>query len=247
MSEQSAFRIECDAAQRTGTVRFIRPEQGNRLNLQEISILAKTIRELGNESATKLLIIRGDGPDFCLGRASTPAGQTPKSALEIRNQITQPILDVYAEIRAAPVPVLATVQGRASGFGCALVAQCDLAIAAEDAMFSLPEMDHDLPPTLAISAMLHRAPIKPLMHLVYSRDSIRAADALSLGIIGRVVPAAVLDNAVREIAAKLSGRNRAAICAIKEYAMVAPHTDAHGAARLAANLLATVFSSPKED
>jgi enoyl-CoA hydratase len=247
VTEQDAFRIERDAIRRTATIRLGRPDQGNRLNLQEISALGQTIRELANERATKLLIICGDGPDFCLGRAPGAAGQAPKSALEVRNQITQPILDVYAEIRAAPVPVLAAVQGRASGFGCALVAQCDLAIAAEDAVFSLPEMDHDLPPTLAISAMLHKSPVKPLMHLVYTRDSIRAAEALSLGIIGRVVRTSELGDAARETAAKLSGRNRAAICAIKEYALTAPYADPHGAARLAANLLATVFSSPKDD
>jgi enoyl-CoA hydratase len=247
VAEQDAFRVERDAVHRTATIRLARRDQGNRLNLQEISILGQTIRELSSEPATKLLIIRGEGRDFCLGRAPGPVGQAPKSALQVRNQITQPILDVYAEIRAAPVPVLAAVQGRASGFGCALVAQCDLAIGAEDAAFSLPEMDHDLPPTLAISAMLHKAPIKPLLHLVYTRDSIRAAEALSLGILGRVVPAAALDDAVRETAAKLSGRNRAAICAIKEYVLSAAHADPHGAARLAANLLATVFSSPKED
>ena len=247
MAERDAFQVDRDAVHRTATIRLACPSQGNRLNLQEISILGRTVRELANERATKLLVIRGEGPDFCLGRAPGRAGQAAKSALEIRNQITQPILDVYAEIRTAPVPVLAAVQGRASGFGCALVTQCDLAIAAEDAVFSLPEMDHDLPPTLAISAMLHKAPIKPLLHLVYTRDEIGAAKALSLGIIGRVVPGAALDDAIQETAAKLSGRNRAAICAIKEYALTAPHADPHGAARLAANLLATVFSSPKED
>jgi enoyl-CoA hydratase/carnithine racemase len=108
-------------------------------------------------------------------------------------------------------------------------------------------MDHDLPPTLAISAMLHKTPIKPLMHMVYTRESIGAAEALSLGIVGRVVPAAGLDAAVRETAAKLAGRSRAAICAIKEYSLTAPYADPNTAARLAANLLATVFSSPKED
>ena len=242
-----AFLLEQDTAARTATVRLTRPEDGNRLTLADIAALGTAIHEFGRRRDVKLIVIRGDGPDFCLGRAPGPAGQAPKSALEVRNQITQPILDIYAEIRAAPVPVLAAVQGRASGFGCALVAQCDLAIAAEDAIFSLPEMDHDLPPTLAISAMLHKTPIKPLMHLVYTRASIGAAEALSLGIVGRVVPAAALDKAVQETAAKIAGCNRAAICAIKEYALTAPYADANTAARLAANLLATVFSSPKED
>jgi len=243
----STFIVEQDTVARTATLRLTRTEDGNRLTLADIAALGNAIHELGSRRDVKLVVVRADGPDFCLGRAPGAPGQAPKSALEVRNQVTQPILDVYAEIRAAPVPVLAAVQGRASGFGCALVAQCDLAIAAEDAVFCLPEMDHDLPPTLAISAMLHKTPIKPLMHLVYTRATIQAAEALSLGIVGRVVPAAALDNAVQETAAKLASRNRAAICAIKEYALTAPYAEPNTAARLAANLLATVFSSPKDD
>jgi enoyl-CoA hydratase len=244
--QSSAFRIEENGASRTATLRLIRPEDGNRLDLEEISLVGRAIRELGTRRETKLVIIRADGPDFCLGRVPGPQGSA-QSALEIRNQITQPILDVYAEIRGVPVPVLAVVQGRASGFGCALVAQCDLAIAADDAVFSLPEMDHHLPPTLAMSAMLHKVAPKRLMHMVYTREPIAATEALSLGIVSRVASRAQLDVAIEETAAKFTDRNRAAICAIKEYALAAPYGDASGAARLAANLLAAVLSSPRED
>lgn len=242
-----AFRVEENAAERTATVRLTRPSDGNRLNLREIAALGQTIRELGARREVKLVIIRAEGADFCLGRAAGPAGEGPTSALDVRNTITQPILDVYENIRATAVPVLAAVQGKASGFGCALVAQCDLAIAAEDAMFSLPEMDHNLPPTLAISAMLHKVPVKRMLHMVYTREGITAAEGLALGIVGRVVARSALDDAVRQTAAKLLDRNRAAICAIKEYALAAPYADANGAARLAGSLLATVLSSPKED
>jgi len=244
---ESAFRVEDNAAERTATLRFTRPDDGNRLSLREIAAVGQTIRELGTRRGVKLVILQGDGEDFCLGRAPGPAGEAPKSAIEIRNSITQPILEVYENIRATPVPVLAMVQGRASGFGCALVGQCDLAIAADDASFSLPEMNHDLPPTLAISAMLHKVPIKRILHMIYTRDAISAADALALGIIGRIVPPSSLEDAVRDTARKLSDRNRAAICAVKEYALAAPYADANGAARLAGNLLSAVLSSPKED
>ncbi len=219
--QTSAFRIEESAASRTATLRLIRPEDGNRLNLEDISLVGRAIRELGTRHETKLVIIRTEGPDFCLGRAPDLQGSA-KSALEIRDHVAQPILDVYAEIRAVPVPVLAVVQGRASGFGCALVAQCDLAITADDAVFSLPEMDHHLPPTLAMSAMLHKVAPKRLMHMVYTREPITATEALSLGIISRVASRAQLDVAIEETAGKFTGRNRTAICAIKEYASGGP-------------------------
>ena len=105
-------------------------------------------------------------------------------------------------------------------------------------------MDHDLPPTLAMSALRHKIPPKQMLHMVYTRDPITAAEALAMGIVSRVVPRGTLDSAVQETIAKLTGKNRAAVCAIKEYAQCAPYADAKGAARLAANLLATVLSSP---
>src|SRR5690349_10260067 len=124
-----AFRVEENAAERSATVRFTRPNDGNRLNLREIAAFGQTIGELGARREVNLIIVSAEGADFCLGRAAGPPGEGPKSALDVRTTITQPILDLYQSIRATPVPVLGVVQGRASGFGCALVAQCDLAIA----------------------------------------------------------------------------------------------------------------------
>jgi enoyl-CoA hydratase/carnithine racemase len=244
---ENAFRVEQDVATRAAIIRFTRPDDGNRLSLRDIAALAQSIREHGARREVHLVILRGDGEDFCLGRAAGPAGEVPKAELDVRNIITQPILDVYESIRAAPVPVLAMVQGRASGFGCALVAQCDLAIAAEDATFSLPEMDQHLPPTLAISTMLHRVPLKRILHMVYTREVISAAEALAHGIIGRIVPLGGLEDAAQEVARKLSDRNRAAVSAVKLFAVAALYEDANGAARRAGNMLAAVLSSQKQE
>jgi enoyl-CoA hydratase/carnithine racemase len=245
--QENAFRVEEDAVARAATLRFIRPDDGNRLSLRDIAALAQTIRELAARREVNLIILRGDGEDFCLGRAAGPTGEAPKTAAEIRTSLIQPILQTYDSIRAASAPVLAMVQGRASGFGCALVAQCDLAIAADDATFSLPEMDQHLPPTLAISTMLHKVPLKRILHMVYTREVISATEALQLGIIGSIVPQSSLDDAVHDAARKLSDRNRAAICAVKAYARAALYENANGAAMMAESLLATVLSSPKQD
>ncbi len=245
--QTDAFRIEEDKERRIATVRLTRGASGNKLSAAEIPLLGQAIRAAGSDKAFKLVIVRGDGAHFCQGRSPDAPGTAPTTALAIRERITQPILDVYADIRATPVPVIALVQGEAKGFGCAFVAQCDLAIATDDAQFSLPEMDHHLPPTLAMSAMLHKVPPKRMLHLVYTRRPIGAAEALSLGIVSEVVPPSQLDAALESTLAHLLDRNRAALCGVKEYIGAALYTDPHGAARLASNLLASVLSSPRED
>ena len=244
--ESDAFRIEEDTARHVATLRLSRGEKGNRLLAAELPLVGKAIGVLAAKKAFKVVLVRADGENFCLGRQPDPPGTTPTTATAIRAAITEPILDVYAEIRAAEIPVIAVVQGQAKGFGCALVSQCDLAIAADDATFSLPELDHDLPPTLAISAMLHKIPPKRILHMVYTRRVIGAAEALAIGLVSEVVPKATLNDAVEKLLAHLLDRNRAALSGVKEYMGAALYTDPHGAARLASNLLACVLSSPKE-
>jgi len=242
-----AFRLERDTARHVATVRLCREDTGNRLLASELPLLGRAIQELACDKAVKVILVRGEGENFCLGRQPDPHGASPTTATGIRAGVTEPILDVYADIRAAEIPVIAVVQGQAKGFGCALVSQCDLALAADDATFALPELDHDLPPTLAMSAMLHRLPPKRILHMVYTRRTIGAAEALGFGLVSEVVPKASLNEAVEKTLAHLLDRNRAALCGVKEYMGAALYADPHGAARLASNLLACVLSSSKEN
>jgi enoyl-CoA hydratase/carnithine racemase len=244
--DSDAFRIEEDTARHFATVRLSRGAAGNRLTAAEMPLLGQTIRSLGSRKGVKAVLIRGDGAHFCQGRAPDPAGKAPKTALGIREGVTDPILGVYEDARMTPVPVIAVVQGEAKGFGCALVSACDLAIAAEDASFSFPELDHDLPPTLAMSAMLHKVTPKRLLHLIYTRRAVGAAEALSLGLVSEVAKSGALDQTVEATVSLLIDRNRAALMGVKEYMNAALSMDPAGASRLAGNLLACVISSPKD-
>ena len=245
--DTDAFSIEEDSGRHIATVRLSRAKSGNKLLASEIPLLGQAIRRVGSAKGTKLVLVKGEGPHFCQGRAPDPPGKAPTTALGIRSGITEPILDAYADVRSTPVPVIAVVQGEAKGFGCAFVAACDLAIAADTARFSFPELDHHLPPTLAMSAMLHKVTPKRLLHLIYTRSEIGAAEALGLGLLSEVVPAVALDSAVEKTVTLLADRNRAALTGIKEYLNTALYADPVGASRLAANLLACVLSSPRDE
>lgn len=242
--EGAPFHVEQDQARPIVTVRLARSGAGNRLLTEEIRELGRAIRAAGSRKDVKAVVLRAGGEHFCLGRQPDPPGAAPASALGVREGVTQPILDLYADVRATPVPVLAVVQGEAKGFGCALVGQCDLAIASETARFSMPEMDANLPPTLAISAVLGKVPPKRLLHLVYTRAAIGASEALALGLVGEVVPHNELDAAAERVVSRLADRKRAALSAVKEYMLSASHLDAASASRLAANILSVVLSSP---
>jgi enoyl-CoA hydratase/carnithine racemase len=239
------------ASHRQGSLQVFtieRESEGNQLTLGMISALAGAIRAAGQQDISAILI-RSQGSDFSLGRDTRPAappattGAASATALSMRSGMTSPILDVYDAIAGAAVPVIARVQGRALGFGCALATACDITIAADVARFQLPELEKNLPPTLAVSAMMARVPRKALTWMVYSMQQIDAQAALSLGIVSQVVPLAQLDDACEQIAAGLAQRSRPALVAVKDYFRSAPGMDARAASDYAANLLATVFSS----
>jgi enoyl-CoA hydratase/carnithine racemase len=241
------------ASHRQGSLQVFtieRESEGNQLTLGMISALAGAIRAAGQQDISAILI-RSQGSDFSLGRDTRPAAPAanpvatgaPATALSMRSGMTSPILDVYDAIAGAAVPVIARVQGRALGFGCALATACDITIAADVARFQLPELEKNLPPTLAVSAMMARVPRKALTWMVYSMQQIDAQAALSLGIVSQVVPLAQLDDACEQIAAGLAQRSRPALVAVKDYFRSAPGMDARAASDYAANLLATVFSS----
>lgn len=232
-----------EAAGPVARITLNRPLEGNILTIDAVRALGKTLIELGAHADRRAIVLAGAGSDFCLGRDTKGGSGAKPTALQLRAGLIAPILDLYRALRETPVPVIAVVQGRAAGLGCALVSACDVAIAASSARFRLPEMEKDLPPTLAMSAMLQRVPPKTIAYLVYSMAEIDAPTARMVGIVSHAVPESDLTKAANELAAVLSQRAPAAVRAVKEYLRSAIYMDVTGAADLAGMSLANVLAS----
>ncbi len=238
--------ILADASSAAGTTLTInRPEHGNQLTLDMIRSLTAYVRASAARPGARYVLIRGAGADFSHGRDPGAPPAARPSAMQIRDGVTQPILDFYAAVREAKVPVLAAVRGAAFGFGCAVASCCDVVIAADDARFRLPEMEKNLPPTLAISATLQRVAPKTVAYLVLSLEEIDADTALKAGIVSIVVPLAGLDAAIERLIATLATRSPMAVRAVKQYLRTAPYMEPQGAADFAGSLLAAVLASPE--
>jgi enoyl-CoA hydratase len=222
-------------------ITFNRPDHGNAMSDAAAAELTSLLSEKLDTAA--YVVLRGAGDDFCVGRATMgvrPAG--PDEALQ-RRRNSEVIFDCYAAFRRAPVPVIGVVQGRALGFGCALAGLCDITIASETARFQIPEMAHNILPTMVLSALVDRVPRKALTYLVYSMAEISAMRALAIGLVSEVVPAGELEAALEALLGALLKAPRPALCGIKEYARCAFAMDTQGAVDFARNLHATINSS----
>ena len=229
------------------TIVINRPEFGNKIEMSMVKEMTKLIHEFGQDESIKIIHLTGQGGDFSQGRQLPPvnpdAPATPKSAIQIRNEVTDPILEIYAVMKSCAIPLISSINGKAFGLGCAISCLCDMTLVSERSRFSLPEMKSNLPPTLAISAVMHAVPRKALAHLVYSTEEISAQEAFEYGLVSKVF---TVDNFEAQVDAYIQNliiRDRAALSAVKEYLNLAPGKDYEIAARYASNLLSGVLAS----
>jgi len=218
-----------------------RPDRGNGADDAMAIELTRLIQEAPD--GTKCIVLRGAGADFCTGRvASGPPPTGPGNAFATR-AFFEPVFNCYGAIRNAPIPVIAVVQGRALGFGCAVAAVADITLASDQATFQVPEMAHNILPTMVMSSFVDRIPRKAFTYLVYSTAAVSAERALNFGIVSDVVPAAKLEDAVKQVTGAILKAPLPALRGVKEYARHAfsMHTDS--AVDFARNIHALINSS----
>ena len=220
-------------------------DDGNRVSDPLAVSLAATLRELATDA--RAIIFTGAGDDFCLGRSQMgrQGGGARPEALDLRDN-NEIIFDAYGAFRDVDVPIVSVVRGRALGFGCALAAVCDMTLAADNARFAVPEMGHNIMPTMAMSSMVDRVGYKGLVYLTYSTAEIDAKTELAFGLVSQVVPDGELAPAGDTLLAALAKAPLPAlkaVKAVKEFARAANGIDIAKVTDFARNMHAAVNMS----
>jgi enoyl-CoA hydratase len=223
------------------TITLNRPEHCNGLNDTGIAQLTALLQ--GAAARARLVLLKAAGDDFCVGRIAPRGAAAPKlEALAVRRG-RDVVFNCYAAFRDSPLPIIAAVNGRALGFGCAIAACADITLAEENAIFQMPEFGENIMPTIAMSALLGKVTAKQLMYVAYSTAQLSAERAEHLGIVSEVAPANQLQAATDRICAQILKAPQPAVLAIKEFARVAPQMGIHGAVDYARSLHAVINSS----
>lgn len=217
-----------------------RPDAGNALTPEMASAITAALK--GMDGDIRAVLMRSEGSDFCTGRSAVmPAAGSRATALDLRRAISDPVLDFYEVLREIPVPFITAIRGRAAGVGCALAALADVAIAADTAIFQVPEMNHDIAPTLVMNALADRISRAALARLVLTRDAVSAEEAKVLGVVGIVVPDEMLDEEVARVTGQLAKNSVPVVRGIKAFLSTGPETSFASRKELAAliNCVAT--------
>ncbi len=182
------------------------------------------------------VLLRSCGPDFCTGRARNADAGPPEPEAYARRAEYDAIFNCYKAIRNAQVPVVGVIEGRCMGFGTAVAALCDVSFASSTAQFNIPEIEHNVMPTMVMSALYDRINRNAILWMTYSAEFIDAERALAYGFISQVIEADRLDEEVQRFCKILLSRPRPAILGLKEYLHVAPRMDEQGAIDYARSL-----------
>jgi enoyl-CoA hydratase/carnithine racemase len=170
-----------------------RPEHGNRLTTALASAVAAALESARGDPSIGGCVLTGAGDAFCLGGDYRGAGPT----IEGRERYADALIAMDRAMARLGKPLVAAVNGDAHAGGFATVVACDLAVAADDATFGLPEAARGLFPFLALAIVKDTLPKKLLFDLVYSARLLSATEARSARIVNECVERnVVLERAV---------------------------------------------------
>ena len=190
------------------------PKSFNVLSEAVLGELQRQFDAIAADPTARVLVIAAEGKAFCAGHDLKQMKANPQLAYYQR--LFAQCSKMMLSIQKLPMPVIARVQGLATAAGCQLVAQCDLAVAADSARFGVNGIDVGLfCATPSVPLVRNMAP-KQAMEMLLTGGFIDAEEARARGLVNRVVPAEQLDAAVDALVNAILAKPREAIAAGKE-------------------------------
>jgi len=193
-------------------IQLNRPKELNALNLQLMQELRDTLQQLDKNDLVRVIIITGNEQAFAAGAdIKQMADKSPVDMLVIDQFST------WDQIRKTKKPIIAAVSGFALGGGCELAMTCDMIIASESAKFGQPEIKIGVMPGAGGTQRLTRAIGKAkAMELVLTGRFISAEEALSYGLINKIVPVEMYLYEATQLAKEIAQMSPIAIQLAKE-------------------------------
>ena len=190
------------------------PKSFNVLSEAVLGELQRQFDAIAADPTARVLVIAAEGKAFCAGHDLKQMKANPQLAYYQR--LFAQCSKMMLSIQKLPVPVIARVQGLATAAGCQLVAQCDLAVAAESARFGVNGIDVGLFCATPSVPLVRNMALKQAMEMLVTGGFIDAEEARARGLVNRVVPAEQLDAAVDALVNAILAKPREAIAAGKE-------------------------------
>ena len=224
-------------------LRLNRPDSRNSLTRAMIDDIGQAIIDAENDPGIGAVVLTGTGDKaFCAGmdlRSFASGGIAP-------TEDEQKYMGTFGKFMSrgeCGVPVIGAAQATALAGGFELLMACDLIVANEDAKFGLPEVKRGLFAAGGGMFLSRRIPLAKALELTLTGDPISAAEAASLGLVNKVVPAASVLDAAIELAERVAANGPLGVQATKELVRMAAFAPADDVWKVHAERQASVFAS----
>jgi 2-(1,2-epoxy-1,2-dihydrophenyl)acetyl-CoA isomerase len=185
-------------------ITFNRPERRNSVDVETVGLLHEAIQRSA-EDESKVVILTGAGDSFCAGADLQATSERDIKNIDVTASLREHTNPTILAMRNLSKPIIARVHGHAVGVGCNYALACDILIASEQAKFGQVFVKIGLMPDGGSTYFLPRiVGYAKAFELMATGDIIGAQEALTLGLVNRVVPFEELDPTVNAMAARLA-------------------------------------------
>jgi 2-(1,2-epoxy-1,2-dihydrophenyl)acetyl-CoA isomerase len=204
-----------EAAHGVATITLNRPEVFNAFNDGLTYELQHAFKAVAKDASVRVVVLTGAGKAFCSGQDLKAAvAQEKRSFLESLHKRYNPLIRA---MRNLPKPIVCRLNGVAAGAGCSLALACDVIVAAEEATLIEVFINIGLVPDSGSAYFLPRlVGTAKAFELCSMGSKVKAAEALQLGLVNKVVPMDQLDAAVNEYTSFYANAPTKAIGLIKK-------------------------------
>ncbi|MGH7898302.1 MAG: enoyl-CoA hydratase/isomerase family protein [Candidatus Binatia bacterium] len=207
-----AAKLEVETRDQVQWLTLNRPERRNALDRETMSLLREAIVKGGNNPTVHVMVLGGAGGAFSAG-ADLKANSEVQGQEDLIEAFYNPVIRA---IRRARKPVIAAVDGVATGYGCSLALACDIRLASERARLSLIFVKVGLGLDGGASYFLPRLCGLRAYELGLTGDMIEAVEAERIGLVNHVYPVEGFAGRVEEYALRLAKQAPIAMAKIKE-------------------------------
>jgi len=199
------------------TLTMARPEVFNAFDETMIAEMDAAFAALIDDGAVRIIVLAGAGKHFSAGADLQWMRRASEASFEWNVNDARRFSAMLARIESCPKPTVARVHGAALGGGVGLACACDIAIASDAASFSVSEAKFGILPSVIGPYLVNAIGKRQARRLALTTERIDATEALSIGLVQRVVPAGELDQAIEDTVRHLSAGGPNAHREIKAY------------------------------
>jgi enoyl-CoA hydratase/carnithine racemase len=199
-----------------GWITFDNPARRNAVSLEMWQALADIVADYAADNAIRVIVLKGAGDKAFVSGADISEFGEKRSSAQNSREYNETSLRAMTALQDVDKPTIAMIRGWCVGGGVALAVACDIRIASDDSGFAIPAAKLGLGYNFeGVRRLVQLVGPAFAREIFFTARKFTAAEAVAMGLVNRLVPAAELEASVREYAGTIAGNAPLTVSSIK--------------------------------